>query len=122
LTREVKDNLPVTLWLRLEGLPETVLQFGGEEVVELAGLRVLEETDHLKLVAELRKRQRADSAMMVLADRPDVGNLRGAVLRKRLNVVILHLVLRLDGMVIDEAVERPLPPLLGDYLQFLGVG
>ena len=89
-------------------------------MVKTTRLGMFEELAHRKLVAELRKGERANTPMVFLAYRADVADIRWAIFRERLNMVKLNLGLVVDGMVIDKAVEFAFATLLRKDLRFSG--
>jgi hypothetical protein len=83
---------------------------------------MIEEPSHRELVAELRKREGTNAAMVIFADRPDVGDLGRPILGKRLDVVELDFFVVFDAVVIDEAIQDTVSALLRQDLLLLGIG
>jgi hypothetical protein len=118
----MKGNLGLSIPIYSDLSPEaTNSQFERQQVIKPPRVLVFEETTHRQLIAELGKGESSDAAMMVLADRPNVGHLGWAILREWFDVVELDLFVVFDRVVIDETVEHTVSSLLRQNLLLLRI-
>jgi hypothetical protein len=112
--------VPVAIDLNLS--PEAVgRELEPQQIVEPPWVGMIKKPSHCELVAELRKREGPDTAMVILANRPDVGDLGGTFLGERFDVMEFDIALIVNRVVFDEAVKHPAAPLLCENLLLLRI-